>query len=172
MKGLEIIVATGVFAVALGCGGSGSNGGTGGGGGDPSGGSDPMDGSWNLVSETCDGTPVSVTGINVSVIMTVQGSSGSWDTTIVDPGGDTCAMSIPMTLFYPAVGSVTWTYGALTSTPATCLSNSGATNVSGMLHAGTYVVEGNQLTLTEETAPEDDLGCPGGRAVLTFRKPN
>src|SRR5208283_3543294 len=94
VKDLRILVKVGLFAVAMGCGSNSSNGGTGS-SGDASSGAGPMDGSWNLVSETCNGSPVAVTGVDVSVTLTVHGSSGSWATTISDPGADACALNIP-----------------------------------------------------------------------------
>ena len=169
VKDLGTLVKVGLFAVAMGCSSNGSSGGTGS-IGDASGGAGPMDGSWNLVSETCNGSSVAVTGVDVSVTLTVHGSSGSWATTIADPGADTCALNILMTFTYPAAGSVTWTYGALTSTPDTCLSDGGSTNVTGMQYTGTYVIHGSQMTLHETTAPETDSACPGGDAVIILQR--
>ena len=155
--------------------GTGGSGGTAGSGaaagsGGAAGSAGSMNGNWTISSGTCNGAAMTFGGAVTT--FTINGSSGSTATTI-NTGGSAgaCTITTALTLAFPAVGSMTWTDGATTCSPASC---AGATycsaSSSGLQYVGTYVIAGNQLTFTMATVPTGDPTCPGGSEVLVLQK--
>jgi hypothetical protein len=129
-----------------------------------------MNGTWMLVSGTCNGSPMNFGGVVPT--FTINGSSGSITATIhSDTDAGACTMTTALALAYPAVGSMTWTDGATTCTPANCGGTAYCSASStGLQYVGTYVIAGNQTTLTVTTVPTGDSTCPGGSEALVLQK--
>ena len=164
------LTAMGAFGVclamlAIACG----SGGTSGTGGTP-GSTDSLNGTWTILSMTCNGTPVNLPS-GATIAFTVNGSSGSISTTLSGSSAGACTMTTQLTLAYPAAGSVVWTEGATSCSPANCISATYCSaGSSGLQYAGTYVLAGNQATATVPTVPQADPECPGGNEVMVLQK--
>jgi hypothetical protein len=111
-------------------------------------GTGPIDGAWRVDKKTCNGLDVDMSHAPETTLI-IQGSSGRFENSYC---------TIPVTLTYPAAGSVEWVIGQNTCGGV------------GDKHVATYEVTPTTLTLTEELTPAGEWGCGNGRQVSTLTR--
>jgi len=122
--------------------------------------SGPLDGTWLITDCTCDGDPQELSGNPVFVVY--ANTSGYIRST-----AGSCETTLNFTASYPAPGVIDSIITSMTCVPADCMLGCGTT--TSIDHHQTYVLDGSNLTVTEDPTPhEGEGGCDQGRQVCNL----